>query len=188
MSLQLHVQLQTTQLPWLAPHLGQSLLSIGSVQKLSRVEQSSLYSQQKWVLTTLLTLAISRSVLNWSVFSIQDNGNVAAQHYHAGMTPKQRINAQNQWRHGKLQVCPSIRLASLCLHIYDPDVIRPALIKISCLGHDDTPICFFDRTAIQYRNIEQLQAMLVVLVYLAFDKVIKITSRLWGQDQEQQNF
>ena len=27
-----------------------------------------------------------------------------AHHYHAGMTPKQRIKVQNQWRSGELQV------------------------------------------------------------------------------------
>lgn len=34
----------------------------------------------------------------------QNEGEIAACNYHAGMTPKQRIQVQNQWRSGVLQV------------------------------------------------------------------------------------
>lgn len=34
----------------------------------------------------------------------QEEGEIAACNYHAGMTPKQRIQVQNQWRSGVLQV------------------------------------------------------------------------------------
>ena len=35
---------------------------------------------------------------------VQNEGEIAACNYHAGMTPKQRIQVQNQWRSGALQV------------------------------------------------------------------------------------
>ena len=35
---------------------------------------------------------------------VQNEGEIAASNYHAGMTPKQRIQVQNQWRSGVLQV------------------------------------------------------------------------------------
>ena len=35
---------------------------------------------------------------------MQNEGEIAACNYHAGMTPKQRIQVQNQWRSGVLQV------------------------------------------------------------------------------------
>ena len=35
---------------------------------------------------------------------MQNEGEIAAGNYHAGMTPKQRIQVQNQWRAGVLQV------------------------------------------------------------------------------------
>ena len=35
---------------------------------------------------------------------MQNEGEIAACDYHAGMTPKQRIQVQNQWRSGVLQV------------------------------------------------------------------------------------
>ena len=35
---------------------------------------------------------------------MQNEGEIAACNYHAGMTPKQRIQVQNQWRTGALQV------------------------------------------------------------------------------------
>ena len=34
----------------------------------------------------------------------QDEGEIAAHGYHAGMTPKQRVKVQNDWRRGELQV------------------------------------------------------------------------------------
>lgn len=37
---------------------------------------------------------------------MQEEGGLRAQHYHAGMTPKQRIDVQNRWRSGGLQVLP----------------------------------------------------------------------------------
>lgn len=33
----------------------------------------------------------------------QDEGGLRAQHYHAGMTPAQRISVQNRWRCGAVQ-------------------------------------------------------------------------------------
>ncbi len=38
------------------------------------------------------------------VICLQNEGEIAACNYHAGMTPKQRIQVQNQWRSGVLQV------------------------------------------------------------------------------------
>ncbi len=35
---------------------------------------------------------------------VQNEGEIAACNYHAGMTPKQRMQVQNQWRSGVLQV------------------------------------------------------------------------------------
>lgn len=34
----------------------------------------------------------------------QNEGEIAASNYHAGLTPKQRIQIQNQWRRGEVQV------------------------------------------------------------------------------------
>lgn len=41
-----------------------------------------------------------------AVLVVQEQGGLRAQHYHAGMTPAQRIDVQNRWRCGKLQVLP----------------------------------------------------------------------------------
>ena len=38
------------------------------------------------------------------IAGMQNEGEIAACNYHAGMTPKQRIQVQNQWRSGVLQV------------------------------------------------------------------------------------
>ena len=38
------------------------------------------------------------------IVGMQNEGEIAACNYHAGMTPKQRIQVQNQWRSGVLQV------------------------------------------------------------------------------------
>ncbi len=35
---------------------------------------------------------------------LQEHGGIAARHYHAGMTPKQRMGVQNAWRSGRHQV------------------------------------------------------------------------------------
>jgi bloom syndrome protein len=35
---------------------------------------------------------------------IRDHTDISAAHYHAGMTPKQRMQVQNDWRTGRVQV------------------------------------------------------------------------------------
>jgi bloom syndrome protein len=35
---------------------------------------------------------------------VQESGGIASSNYHAGLTPKQRVRIQNQWRTGELQV------------------------------------------------------------------------------------
>ncbi len=40
---------------------------------------------------------------------MQERGELAAGYYHAGMTPKQRIQVQREWHSGRLQVvCATI--------------------------------------------------------------------------------
>lgn len=40
---------------------------------------------------------------SWDAWA-QDEAGIAAHQYHAGMTPRQRVDVQNRWRHGGLQV------------------------------------------------------------------------------------
>ena len=51
---------------------------------------------------------------------VQDEGEIKAGHYHAGMTPKQRITQQREWFYGRLQVvCATIAFG---MGIDKPDV------------------------------------------------------------------
>ena len=52
--------------------------------------------------------------------SVQEHGELTAGHYHAGMTPKQRIRVQSEWHAGRLQVvCATIAFG---MGIDKPDV------------------------------------------------------------------
>ena len=55
-----------------------------------------------------------------SINSAQDEGGVAAHHYHAGMTPRQRVDVQNRWRSGELQVV--VATIAFGMGIDKPDV------------------------------------------------------------------
>lgn len=60
-----------------------------------------------------------------SSVSLQEYGQIPASHYHAKMTPGQRVSVQNRWQSGQLQVIGSCRSAVFChcvmlvlLHLY----------------------------------------------------------------------
>ena len=51
---------------------------------------------------------------------VQEHGELKAHHYHAGMTPKQRIKVQREWQCGRLHlVCATIAFG---MGIDKPDV------------------------------------------------------------------
>ena len=49
-------------------------------------------------------LALGWLCENHAAYVVKEKGEIAAHCYHAGMTPKQRVRVQNDWRKGDVQV------------------------------------------------------------------------------------
>eukprot|EP00891_Asterochloris_glomerata_P002950 jgi/Astpho2/2950/gw1.00050.55.1_t len=67
-----------------------------------------------------IVYALSRDDSESVAWYLQEHGGIAARHYHAGMTPKQRMGVQNAWRSGRHQVV--VATIAFGMGIDKPDV------------------------------------------------------------------
>lgn len=74
-----------------------------------------------------------------SSVSLQEYGQIPASHYHAKMTPGQRVSVQNRWQSGQLQVSGSSGSAVFCPCQCHAGAAAPVLLHTLNVVHQQAP-------------------------------------------------